>query len=64
MKIGGVTFHYRIVDDDTLFLTPELTDAMVSQALADPKEFSDAGWAVSVALAGHPWKRVPCEGWC
>jgi hypothetical protein len=64
MLIGQVSFHYRVTDEDTLLLTPVLTKAMVRQALARPKEFSDAGWAVSVAYAGHPWKRVPCDGWC
>ena len=64
LRIGDVTFHYRVVDHDTLFLTPVLTKSMVRQALAHPQAFSDAGWAVSVACAGHPWKRVPCEGWC
>jgi hypothetical protein len=64
LKIGGVTFHYRLVDDNTLILTPLLTKTMVRQALAKPEEFSDAGWAVSVAYAGHSWKRAPCEGWC
>jgi hypothetical protein len=64
LQIGEVSFHYRVVDDDTLFLSPVLTKAMLRQALAHPEEFSDAGWAVSVAYAGRPWKRVPCEGWC
>lgn len=64
VQIGQVTFRYRVVDHDTLVLTPVLTKAMVRQALTDPKEYSDAGWAVSVAYASHSWKRVPCEGWC
>lgn len=64
LQIGQVTFHYRVVDDDTLFLTPVLTPSMRRQALAHPEQFSDAGWAVSVAYAGHPWRRVPCDGWC
>lgn len=64
LRIGDVTFHYRVVDADRLSLTPVLTKTMVRQALAHPQEFSDAGWAVSVAYAGHLWKRVPCEGWC
>jgi hypothetical protein len=64
LEIGQVTFRYRVVDHDTLLLTPMVTKAMVRQALARPKEYSDAGWAVSVAYAGHPWKRVPCEDWC
>jgi hypothetical protein len=64
LRIGEVTFHYRVADRDTLFLTPVLTTSMVRQALADPKKFSDAGWAVSVAYPGQSWKRVPCDGWC
>jgi hypothetical protein len=62
--IGKVTFNYRIVDGKTLYLTPVLTPAMIQQARSHPDNFSDAGWAVSVADAGHPWKRVPCDGWC
>jgi hypothetical protein len=64
LRIGNVTFRYRVVDQDTLFLTPVLTKSMVRQALANPAEFSDAGWAVSVAYPGHSWKRAPCDGWC
>ena len=57
----GATFHYRIVHGDTLTLSPVLTKAMVRQALAHPQKFSAALWAVSVAYAGHTWKRVPCQ---
>ena len=66
VRIGspGVAFHYRILHGDTLMLAPVLTRAMVRKALADPKEFSAAGWAVSMAYPGHPWKRVPCQSWC
>jgi hypothetical protein len=63
LKIGKVTFHYRVVHD-TLRLAPVLTKAMVRKALARPKAFSDAGWAVSVAYPGQTWKRVPCGQWC
>ena len=63
LKIGKVAFHYRVVHD-TLRLAPVLTRAMVRKALARPKEFSDAGWAVSVAYPGHAWRRVPCGQWC
>ena len=61
---GGANFHYRILQGRTLMLTPVLTKAMIQQALANPKKFSVAGWAVSVAYAGHSWRRVPCQGWC
>ena len=58
----GYTLAFSAISP--LSLTPVLTKTMVRQALAHPQEFSDAGWAVSVAYAGHLWKRVPCEGWC
>ena len=45
-------------------LSPVLTKAMLRQALAHPQKFSTALWAVSVAYAGHTWKRVPCQNWC
>jgi len=64
MRIGGVRFKYQITDGDTLQLTPVLTRAMIRQARADPREYSDAGWAVSVALSTHTWHRVACSGWC
>ena len=37
---------------------------MVASALANPFEFTDAGWSVSVAYPGETWKRVDCSGWC
>src|SRR5215467_631806 len=61
---SGATFHYRILHGDTLMLSPVLTKAMLRQALAHPQKFSAALWAVSVAYAGHTWKRVPCQSWC
>jgi hypothetical protein len=60
----GATFHYRILHGDTLMLSPVLTNAMLRQALAHPQKFSAALWAVSVAYAGHTWKRVPCQNYC
>jgi hypothetical protein len=62
-QIAG-EFRYRIVDDSTLTLHPVLTAADKRQALARPLEFSRAGWQVSVAYDGLPWKRVDCAGWC
>jgi hypothetical protein len=59
----GVEFHYEI-DGDTLSLSPVITKAMVAKALANPFEFTDAGWSVSVAYPGETWKRVDCSGWC
>jgi hypothetical protein len=64
MVIGETTFRYRIVDGDTLTLDPVISDATKRQALAHPTEFSDAGWAVSVAYESHTWKRVSCSQWC
>ena len=63
-RIGPVNFRFRIVNNTTLMLTPVLTKAMVREALAHPAKFSPAFWAVSMAYAGHNWKRVPCKGWC
>jgi len=62
--IGKQAFRFRILNGDTLTLTPVLTKTLIRQALANPKKFSQAGWAVSVAYAGHTWKRVPCQSWC
>jgi hypothetical protein len=59
----GAVFHYK-VDGDTLSLTPEITAAMLEEALASPLEFSPAGWSVAVAYPGQEWKRVPCGSWC
>jgi hypothetical protein len=64
VRIGRVTFHYRIRGGDTLQLSPVLTKAMRHQALAHRQKFSDAGWAVSVAYPGYTWKRASCDGWC
>jgi hypothetical protein len=63
LLIGKTTFRYR-VNGDTLMLDPVLTKAMIRRAVAHPRRFSEAGWAVSVAYAGYMWKRVPCDAWC
>jgi len=60
--VGGV-FDYE-VDGDTLRLTPEITKAMLEEALARPLQFSAAGWSVAVSHPGEEWKRVPCDSWC
>jgi hypothetical protein len=60
----AATFHYRILNGNTLMLSPVLTKTMVRQALADPQKFSAAFWAVSVAYPGSTWTRVPCQNWC
>jgi hypothetical protein len=67
LRIGSnpsARFRFRILSGNKLMLTPVLTKAMVREAVAHPAKFSSAGWAVSVAYAGHTWKRVPCNGWC
>jgi len=64
VRIGSVTFHYQLKDANTLALSPLLTKAMMRTALAHPKDFSDALWAISVAYPGHTWTRVDCRGWC
>jgi hypothetical protein len=64
VQIGGVTFHYEILHKNTLAMSPVITTAMLRKALAHPRKFSSAGWAVSVAYPGSIWKRVPCQGWC
>jgi hypothetical protein len=47
----GVTFHYLITNGDTLILDPVIPDCA-------PQGCFDAGWSVSVAYPGHPWKRI------
>jgi len=60
----GVEFHYEI-NGDTLTLSPVITQAMKKdEALANPFQFTDAGWAVAVAYPGEEWKRVSCGNWC
>lgn len=47
----GVTFHYRITNNDTLMLDPVLPDCA-------PQGCFEAGWSVSVAYPGHTWERI------
>jgi len=55
-------FHFTISDRGTkLMLTPLLTKTMIRQANAHPNGFTSAFWAVTVAYAGHAWRRVPCS---
>ena len=62
---GKAVFRYRIRNGNRLTLIPVLPPAVIKYALAHPREFSRAGYTVSVALpVGGPWKRVPCRGWC
>jgi len=59
----GVTFRYQI-DEDRLRLSPVITEALLTEALANPLQFSDAGWSVAVSYPGQEWRRVPCGRWC
>ena len=67
LKIGnsdtGGSFRFRI-QGKTLMLRPLLTPALKQAALANPLNFSEAGWMVSVAVNGKPWIRVACKTWC
>ncbi|MDX6375639.1 MAG: hypothetical protein QOD98_4627 [Nocardioidaceae bacterium] len=63
LTIAEGEFHYS-VDGDTLVLEPVIREADRQSALADPLEFSTAGWQVSVAYDGLAFTRVPCDGWC
>jgi hypothetical protein len=47
------------IDDNTLSLSPVITKAMVAKALANPFEFTDAGWSVSVAYPLRHRDRLP-----
>ena len=63
VRIGDVVFRYEI-EGDELALSPVITPSMKKEALAQPLEFSDAGWSVAVSYPGQVWKRVDCGGWC
>jgi hypothetical protein len=64
VRIGDVTFRYSMASGgQRLMLAPELTSAMITEALADPSQFTSARWAVSVAYAGSTWMRVDCQQW-
>ena len=63
VRINDVRLHYEIdrsADGEVLALKPVITTRMRRQALADPLEFSTAGYAVAVAYTGHTWNRKPC----
>jgi hypothetical protein len=62
-EFPDTTFHYEI-EGDALTLSPVVTRAMKKEALANPQEFTVAGWANSVSYPGQEWKRVDCRGWC
>ncbi len=58
---GAWTFT---ISGDQLKLEPVINDAQLEAALADPLEWSTAGWIVAVAYPGSTWQRVACKGWC
>jgi hypothetical protein len=58
---GAWTFT---ISGNQLSLEPVISDAQVEEALADPLQWSTAGWIVAVAYPGTTWKRVACKGWC
>jgi hypothetical protein len=67
LHIGDETFGGRwtfAISGNRLTLTPRPSDDEIQQALADPYQFSTAGWMVAVAYPGSTWKRVPCQDWC
>jgi hypothetical protein len=63
VRINDGTFHLRIKGRE-LRLEPVISAAARRKALAQPLQFSTAGWQVAMAFPGHAWKRVPCAGWC
>jgi hypothetical protein len=63
VRINDGTFSFRI-QGKTLMLTPLITAAQKQQALANPLNFSLAGWMVVVAYPGHSWRRIACGPWC
>jgi hypothetical protein len=64
LRINNGTFHFRIINGNRLRLSPIITPAMRSAALASPLDFSVAVWEVAVSYTGQTWKRVRCGGWC
>ena len=64
LRIGDGEFHFRVTTDNTLSLNPLISSIDRRKALARPFEFSTAGWQMAVAYEGHPWRGIPCKGWC
>jgi hypothetical protein len=63
VRISDGKFHFRIAGRE-LRLQPVISAAARRKALAQPLQFSTAGWQVAMAFPGHAWKRVPCAQWC
>ena len=63
LQIGDGAWTFTI-SGNQLSLEPVISDAQVEEALADPLQWSTAGWIVAVAYPGSTLKRVACKGWC
>jgi hypothetical protein len=63
LHIGDGAWTFTI-SGNQLKLDPVINDAQLQAALADPLEWSTAGWIVAVAYPGSTWQRVACKGWC
>lgn len=61
---SNATFNYTVTQTDTLQLEPVLTQAEIQQALANPDQFTQAIWMITVAFPGTTWTRVVCGKWC
>ena len=64
LRIGKARFGFSIEQNRTLVLHPVIRAADRRKALAEPLQFSTAGWQVAVSYDGRPWERVNCSGWC
>ncbi len=58
---GNWTFT---ISGNQLSLEPVISEGQLEETLADPLEWSVAGWIVAVAYPGSTWRRVACRGWC
>lgn len=63
VRINDGLFRFN-VSGKTLTLRPVISAALKRKALADPLQFSTAGWMVAVSLPPGGWKRVACASWC
>jgi hypothetical protein len=63
LHIGDGMWTFTI-SGNQLSLEPVISEAQLDETLADPLQWSVAGWIVAVAYPGSTWKRVACRGWC
>lgn len=63
LHIGDGKWTFTI-SGNQLSLEPVISEAQIEETLADPLEWSVAGWIVAVAYPGTTWRRVACKGWC